>query len=158
MEIAFYVLENFIFPLLIALIIKYIEKRVDRKWWQVKKKDGSCTYRLFWFSWRIAFYIFLGITQELFWWDKRWLLLHKLYLYLVFFQVPTRANPDLVQRFLHSLWSVEKSDGSPKISPLRSKRGCGFMPYFKGCGGPDFMRSLGGLCLTTFDHFMESPP
>lgn len=31
MEIAFYVLENFIFPLLIALIIKYIEKRVDRK-------------------------------------------------------------------------------------------------------------------------------
>ena len=24
--------------------------------------------------------------------------------------------------------------------------------------GPNFIRSLGGLCLTTFDHFMESPP
>ena len=42
----------------------------------IKQKDGSWHYRLFWFSWRISLYFFLGFTKSFF---QRWLLLLVLY-------------------------------------------------------------------------------
>ena len=47
MEILKYLMENLFFPLIVALIIKFIEKLFDEKWKQVKEKDGSGNYRLF---------------------------------------------------------------------------------------------------------------
>ena len=65
MEISLYLLENLFFPLLVALIILYIEKYIDNDSENMQKKTAAAT-AVFFDPHGESHSIFLGLIQELF--------------------------------------------------------------------------------------------